>query len=308
MSTFEVKILGSSAAVPHFGRNHSAQILKIHNKTFLIDCGEGTQIQLKKRKIKVNRIHAIFISHLHGDHFLGLFGLISTMNIYGRKHDLDLFGPKGLKEFIELQIKITDTHFNYTINFIELNKTTSDCILETEKIEVLTIPLDHQIYCNGFLFREKSSLRKINFSQLPIYINDRQQFEDLKIGKDLFDSKGNIIVKNKEVTELAPLSRSYAYCSDTRYNEKIIDLIKNVSLLYHESTFLSELEERAFNTFHSTAQQAANIAKKAHVNQLLLGHFSARYTDIDDFLKESKQIFPNSQLAIEGSSWIVTNV
>jgi ribonuclease Z len=302
-----VKILGSSAAVPHFGRNHSAQILKIHNKTFLIDCGEGTQIQLKKRKIKVNRIHAIFISHLHGDHFLGLFGLLSTMNIYGRKHDLDLFGPKGLLEFIELQIQITETHFNYTINFTELNKDTSECLLETDKLEVLTIPLEHQIYCNGFLFREKSSLRKINFPKLPIFINDRQQFEDLRLGKDLFDPKGNLIVKNKEVTELAPRGRSYAYCSDTRYNEKIIDLIKGASLLYHESTFLSELEDRAFHTFHSTAQQAAHIAKKAQVNQLLLGHFSARYAEVEPFVEEAKEVFINSHLALEGTHWLVSN-
>ncbi len=297
--SFQLKILGSSSAVPAYGRNHTAQILQIYNNFYLIDCGEGTQLQLKKYKVKINKINAIFISHLHGDHFLGLFGLISTMSLLGRTKDLYVFGPRGLSDIITTQLKYSETILKFELIFETLGKDVNEEIFNFSNITVETIPLSHRIQCNGFLFREKPKPRKLIKEKLPELIT-KLQIADLKQGRDVLDDDGNVIYKNEDYTNAPAIARAYAYCSDTIYKEDIVPIIKNVDLLYHESTFLHEMLERAESTFHTTAHQAGLIAKMADVKKLIIGHYSSRYKDLTPFIEEAKAIFPDTDLAIDG--------
>jgi ribonuclease Z len=299
---FEIKILGSSSATPVYNRNPSSQLLNIDHDLFLVDCGESTQLQLNKYKIKFNKIDHIFISHLHGDHYLGLVGLISTMHLHGRKKDLYLYGPPGLDEIITLQFKYSETFLNYKIIFKALETEKVTIIFETDTLTVETIPLTHRIKCCGFLFREKPKRRRINKENLPSGLL-LQEIVELKNGKDILDENGKIKYKNEDYTLPPKKSRSYAYCADTIYTENFIPQIKNIDILYHESTFLHDLKLRALETYHSTAIDAATIALKANVKQLLLGHFSSRYKDIEPLLTEARTIFPNSYLAIEGETF-----
>lgn len=302
--SFSLKILGSSSAIPAYDRNHTAQILHIYNSLYLIDCGEGTQIQLKKYKVNFNKIVAIFISHLHGDHFFGLSPLISTMSLLGRDAPLKIHGPKGLAEIITIQLKYSESILNFPIEFIETNADNSpEVIYDENNLTVTTLPLEHRIACTGFLFREKSKPRRIN----PDIIGDfsNSQLKALKEGKDILASDGSIQVRNEEATLAPRKCRSYAFCSDTRYNEKLIPFLQNVDLLYHESTFLEKHADRAAVTFHTTAKQAASIAKQANVEKLLLGHFSTRYPKLDYFIEEASPIFANVALATEGSTFEV---
>jgi ribonuclease Z len=302
---FELKILGSNSASPVFNRHHTSQLLQIENELFLIDCGEATQNQLLKYKIKFNKINYIFISHLHGDHYLGLQGLISTMHLNGRKKELLIFGPPGLDEIITLQLKYSHTILSYKLVFHELDTTKIYKLLDLENLIVETIPLNHRIKCCGFLFREKPKRRRIKKEKIP----DDLPLLDivaLKNGQDIYRD-GILFLKNEDLTLPPKKSRSYAYCSDTRYDEGIIPQIKNIDLLYHESTFLDELKERAIQTYHSTASEAATIAKKAAIGTLILGHFSARYKEILPILEEAKPIFKNSFLAIEGETFIIAD-
>lgn len=300
---FELTILGSNSASPVYNRHQSSQLLQIENELFLIDCGEATQHQLIKYKIRFNRINYIFISHLHGDHYLGLAGLISTMHLNGRKKDLYIFGPPGLSEILMIQFKYSQTFISYKIIFQELDSSKSYTILQLENLTVTTIPLNHRISCCGFLFKENPKKRRINKDALP---PDTALLDiiALKNGEDIYKDN-QLFLKKEEVTFPARKSRSYAYCSDTRYTEDILPLISNVDLLYHESTFLDELKERAIETFHTTALEAATIAKKANAGQLILGHFSSRYKELEPLLEEAKPVFANSFLAIEGESFRV---
>lgn len=301
---FELTILGANAAIPAHGRFPTSQVLCIHHRYYLIDCGEGAQIQLFRYKIKINKIHAIFISHLHGDHYLGLMGLLNTMNLRGRTEPLYLYAPKGLQEIIILQLKYSYSILNYALYFEETNQEESVFLFEDEKVTVHTIPLLHRIPCCGFLFKEKAKDKNLIKEKIPTNLPIAGRIA-LKKGEDV--EYNNQILKNEEYTYSPNKSRSYAFCSDTIYlpSSPLIDIIQEVDLLYHEATFTQVHEKRAAQTFHSTGQQAALIAKEANVNQLILGHFSTRYYDLLPLLEEAQEIFPNSVLAIEGQTFSV---
>ena len=300
----KLTILGSCSAYPTLDRFTTSQILQINGKSFLIDCGEGTQIQLRNNKIKFNSIEDIFISHLHGDHFFGLPGLILTFNLLGREKPLNIYGPRGIKNIIISLLKIGNTWTNYKLNFTELDNPNSEIIYDKNDISITTIPLYHGIYTNGFLFRKKTSVHKLLVDKALSFGIDKTQFAGIKLGKDGISGDGSIIENIKLVEPLKP-DLTYAYCSDTLFNEKIIKQIKGCDLLYHESTFLKKHENFAKKTFHSTAEQAALIAKKSNVKKLILGHFSTRYKDLTLFLKESNSIFQNVDLALENKIFTI---
>lgn len=295
----KLNILGCYSATPRTITNPTAQVLEINNQMYLIDCGEGTQVQLRKHKIKFSRINHIFISHLHGDHFFGLIGLISTFSLLNRPNDLHIYGPKGIKDIILLQIKLSKSYTKYNLFFHELEAETSELIFEDDKITVHTIPLKHRVYANGFLFKEKPGLRRINIDAATEQNIDVCYFNKLKQGSDLKQANGNVI-KNETVTFDPLPTQSYAFCSDTVYNEEIIPLIEKVDVLYHESTFLEQDVEKCIPTGHSTAIQAATIAKKANVKHLILGHYSTRYANINLFKTEADTIFDQVHLADDG--------
>ena len=298
----KLTILGCYSATPRINTNPTSQVLEIRNHIFLIDCGEGTQVQLRKNKVKFNRIKHIFISHLHGDHYFGLVGLISTFRLLTREADLHIYGPKGLKEVITLQMKLSGSWTNYKLIFHELTSKSSEFIFEDDKVEVHTIPLDHRVYTNGFLFKEKEGERKLKIGAVEDAKIDVAYYRKLKQGFDVINEDGEL-VKNEDVTLTGKTPKSYAFCSDTAYNEAIVPIIKNVDALYHESTFLEKLAHLAIKTKHSTAKEAASIAKQAKVKTLILGHFSTRYDDTNDFVIEAKEIFDNVQLAEEGKTF-----
>ncbi|MBD1397178.1 ribonuclease Z [Pontibacter sp. JH31] len=301
---FELRILGSSSATPSANRHHTAQLLTIDNQYHLIDCGEGTQMQLMLYKIKHQRISNIYISHLHGDHYFGLAGLLSTMHLQGRQMPLHLFGPPGLSEILSLQLKYSGTNLCYKLIFHELDTTCYRKIYEDKKITVHTIPMEHRIPCCGFLFREKQKPRSLIKENLPGFLTPPQLVR-LKWGEDIMDEQGNILVRNALVTLEPKRSRSYAYCADSRYKPELITYLRGVDLLYHEATFTDDLRDRAHYTFHSTARQAAELAAAAQVRHLLLGHFSVRYKDLTPLLNEALEVFPKADLAVEGSIFCV---
>lgn len=298
---FELKILGSSSATPSPDRHHTAQALTLGNQINLLDCGEGTQMQLMRYKVKHQRICNIFISHLHGDHYFGLVGLLSTMHLQQRTAPLNIFGPKGLADILTLQFKYGGTQLPYPVNFIEVDPTIHHKIFEDKNLTVHSLPMQHRVPCCGFLFREKEKPRHLLKQKLPSFLTPTQLVR-LKAGEHIYNEQGDILVDNAEVTTSPKHSRSYAYCSDTRYKEDLLPYLHDVDLLYHEATFHSEHHQRAEYTFHSTASQAATLAQKAGVKRLLIGHFSARYKDLEPLLQEAQAIFPNTQLAIAGKT------
>lgn len=296
---FELLILGSSSASPTSERNPSSQLLNISERYFLIDCGEATQIQLRRFKAKFQAIDHIFISHLHGDHFFGLPGLLSSMHLLGRKQDITIYCPAELKNIIDVINKASQTTLNYTINWKFTGDTGTNLLFEDDKVEVYSFPLSHRIFCTGFLFKEKPLPRKIDKYKLEKLNISFADILLLKNGHDVVNGDGEKI-SNEDATLDPPPARSYAYCSDTIYSKKTADYVKEVDLLYHESTFLEDKADRAKKTFHSTAKQAAEVAKQANVKQLLLGHFSARYGDLKEFVNEAKPVFENCLLATDG--------
>ena len=295
----KLNILGCYSATPRINTNPTSQVLEINNHVFLIDCGEGSQVQLRKNKIKFARIKHIFISHLHGDHYFGLIGLISTFRLLTRETDLHIYGPKGLKEVITLQMKLSKSWTNYNLIFHELTSKKSELIFEDDKVEVFTIPLKHRIYTNGFLFREKEGERKLDMPAVLRSNINVAYYRKLKQGFDVKNEDG-VLIKNKTVTLDAQKPKSYAFCSDTAYNESIIPIIKEVDVLYHESTFLEKHAHLAEPTKHSTAKQAATIAQQADVGKLILGHYSTRYDDLNKFILEAQEIFEHVELAEDG--------
>ena len=295
----KLSILGCYSATPRIIAHTTSQVLETRGHVFLIDCGEGTQIELRKHKIKFNQIKHIFISHLHGDHYFGLIGLISTFNLLNRDTNLHIYGPKGLKEIITLQIKLANSWTNYKLIFHELHSSSSDLIFEDEKISVHTIPLDHRIYTNGFIFKEKPFNRKLDINKVEDLNIDKAYYRKLKQGEDVINEKGEII-RNELVTLLGRSTKSYAFCSDTAYCESIIPIIFGVDVLYHESTFLEEHANLCFKTKHSTAKQAATIALKANAKQLILGHYSTRYGSLNGFKSEASIIFNDVLLSDDG--------
>ncbi len=295
----KLTILGCYSATPRTLNNTTSQVLELGNHMFLIDCGEGTQVQLRKHKIKFNRIKHIFISHLHGDHFFGLVGLISTFRLLTRETDLHIYGPKGIKEVVTLQMKLADSWTNYNLIFHELTSHASELIFEDEKIEVHTIPLDHRIYTNGYLFREKEGPRKLLIHAVEEANIDVAYYRKLTQGFDVENEDG-ITIKNELVTKAGPKPKSYAFCSDTMYKEEIVPIIKDTDVLYHESTFLEKHAHLGPKTKHATAKEAATIAKLANVGTLLLGHYSTRYKGLNEFKEEAQEVFENVELCDDG--------
>jgi len=301
---FTFTILGSSSALPTSKRFTSAFVLNIHERFFLIDCGEGAQMQLRKYKIKLGRINHIFISHIHGDHVFGLFGLISSFNLLGRKNDLHIFGPPDLEHIIHSFLKDFYINLFFEIIFHPVNCTRSVRIYEDDKILVNSIPLKHRIPTCGFLFQEQPTwpnLKKDMIKKYNIPISKRQ---GIKEGDSFLMETGDI-VPNYELVIPAPKPKTFAYCSDTSYNEGILTQIKNVDLLYHEATFGSDLQELARETMHSTAGEAARLASKASVKKLVIGHFSARYKDLTPLLAEAQKVFNNTFIAEDGKVFTV---
>ena len=298
----KLTILGCYSATPRTFTNPTSQVLESKGHLFLIDCGEGTQVQLRKNKIKFSRINHVFISHLHGDHFFGLPGLISTFRLLGREKALHIHGPKGMKEAITMLLKLGDSWTNYPLIFHELESNESQVVFEDDHIVVRTIPLIHRIYTNGYLFQEKPAPRKLDIDAVEKWNIDRSQFQAIKNGADGIQEDGTLI-SNEDLTSVPPKTKSYAFCSDTKYNEAIIPLIRDVDTLYHESTFLETESHLCEKTKHTTAKQAAQIAHKANVGQLILGHFSTRYKSIELFKDEAQEIFPSVLLADDGKSF-----
>jgi ribonuclease Z len=297
---FSVTILGSNSALPSNGRHPTAQILSVKDHLILIDCGEGTQMQMAKYKIRSGKIEYIFISHLHGDHIFGLIGLISSYNLNHRQKPLTIFGPAGLEEIIQLQLQYSDIHLKYELCFRVIEPLNGRIIFDHPDFTVSTLQMNHRIPCCGFVFREKNILRKIKVEALERYRIPLEAIPALKEGRDYIAADGTLIA-NELITDNPPAERSYAFCTDTAYQEQIVPYISDCDLLYHEATFTADLYDRARETYHSTSEQAAMIAKKARVKKLIIGHFSARYENLNILLNEARAIFPHTYLAEEGA-------
>lgn len=294
---FAVTILGNNSALPAYDRHPSAQIVTIYDQLLLIDCGEGTQMQLSRYKIRRGKLNHIFISHLHGDHYFGLIGLISSMALLNREQPLHLFAPAGLEEIIQLQLKVASTTLPFPLIFHPLEN--EGIILEESKFTVETFKTQHRIPCWGFLIREKKDPRKVDKERAIQHHIPSLYYQSLKAGYD-YTAKDGSVIYNDQVTLPNSPARSYAYCADTLYDERLADIAKNVTMIYHEATYLNGMEERAAARFHSTTSQAATIALKANAGGLLLGHFSSKFEELHDYLKEALEVFPHTQLAIEG--------
>lgn len=295
----KLTVLGCYAATPRTFTNPTSQVLEMNNELFLIDCAEGTQVELRRNKVKFGKIEHIFISHLHGDHFYGLIGLISTFMLLNRKKELHVYGPKGIKDIITLQLKASKSWTNYPLYFHELCSKEPELILETQKVTVETIPLNHRIYANGYLFREQPGDRKLLMNEVQQYDIDVAYYKSIKKGKDAVLDDGSIIPNDKLTADPEP-PKSYAFCSDTAYHPQLVEQIKGVTALYHESTFLEKHAYLASPTGHSTAKEAAAIARAAEVKKLILGHYSTRYDAILPFKSEAEGVFPNVELSEDG--------
>ena len=295
-----VTILGNNSAIPAFDRNPTAQVLQMQDESFLIDCGEGTQMQMTRYRIKRSKINRIFISHLHGDHYFGLIGLITSMGLLGRTQDLHIHGPAPLQQIIKLQLDVASTKLPFPLHFHPF--ISEGIIVDDNKITVECFEVKHRIECWGFIFRQKKNPRKIDTDRVRSYEIPAAYYEHLQKGKD-YVTKGGTIIPNEEITIAAPRAKSYAYCADTLYHEELADKIKDVDLVYHETTYLKDLEERAAARYHSTTIQAANIAKKANAKKLIIGHFSSKYETLEAFLTEATEVFENTELALEGASY-----
>ncbi len=295
---FQTTILGSSAAVPTSLRHTTAQVLQYHNQRFLLDCAEGTQMQMRRFKIPLMKINHIFISHLHGDHFLGLPGLLFTYHLLGREKDIHIYSPPGMDEIIGVQYRLAQLQPSYAIRFHELHQGRQR-IYDDKRLFIETIEMDHRIPTFGFLIQEKERDRNILKSSIDRYKIPRDQMPEIKKGKDLITQNGRVI-PNEKITRTADQPRSYAFCSDTLYTEQFIDQIRGADLLYHEATFMQDKAGIARQKNHSTTAEAATLAKKAGVNKLLIGHYSARYKELQAFMEEAIKVFPNTILAQEG--------
>lgn len=295
-----VTILGNNSALPAHNRHPTAQVLQAEGQTMLIDCGEGTQMQMSAYKIKGNKIGHIFISHLHGDHYFGLIGLLSSLALNNRTNDIHIYAPEELQSVIRLQMKVSGADFPYQLYFHNLEK--EGIIFEDKKLSVECFRVKHRIECWGFLFREKKNPRKIDIQKVNDYNVPITFFENLHKGEDYINAE-NELIKNEILTVAAEPPKSYAYCADTAFYEPIAEKIKSADLVYHESTYLDEHSKKAGARFHSTSKQAALIAKKAGAKKLLLGHFSSQYEALDEFRNEAREIFENTEIAEEGACY-----
>jgi ribonuclease Z len=297
--TFSITILGSGAAIPTLKRNPSAHLLNINERLFLIDCAEGTQLQIRKYKIHFQRIGHIFISHLHGDHFYGLIGLLTSFHLLGRKEELHLYGHPMLKDIIDTQLEASGTTLIYQLIFHPLICKKKTRIFQNENVIVHAFPVEHSVPACGFLFTEKNNNRKIRKDVLNTIDIPYTEMSKIKKGKDFIDKKGKIY-KNEDLTIDPPRPRSYGYCTDTAYSESLVPYVRGCDILYHEATFMQDKIEDAHDKMHSTAMEAATIALKAGVRKLIIGHFSARYDDLQPMLAEARSVFPETYLANDG--------
>ncbi len=296
---FAVTILGSGAAIPTTDRNPTSHVVEVRNRILLLDCGEGTQVQLRKSGIRMQKISHIFISHLHGDHYFGLIGLVNTMHLLGRIQELHVHAIPRLKELIDLQLELSQTTLSYPLIFHPFDTDKSTIILDDGKITVTTVPLNHRVPTCGFLIREKLGPRSIRKDFVKKVKVPLDYFDRIKNGEDYTDEKGYVYL-NHLITENPPAPKSYAYCTDTAYSEEIIPIIRDCDLLYHEATFMEDKVADAHAKFHSTAREAATIAKKANVKKLVIGHFSARYQEVESLLAEAREVFPQTMLGQDG--------
>jgi ribonuclease Z len=297
-----VTILGNNSAVPAFDRHPTSQVVIMDGEKLLVDCGEGTQIQLIRYRIRRSKISHIFISHLHGDHYFGLAGLINTFNLLSHQQELHVYGPSPLQQIIEMQLHVADTTINFPLHFHTISG--EGLLVDNEKYSVSCFRTNHRIECYGFVFREKKRPRRLLPEKAVQYQVPTSFFERLTYGEDYIHQDGSV-VKNEWVTEEGPQPRTYAFCADTKYDESIIPHIRQADLIYHESTYLDNLQERAEARFHSTSKQAALIAQKAGVKKLLIGHFSSKYPELEEFEKEAREVFENTELALEGVTYRV---
>lgn len=294
---FAVTILGNNSAVPAFNRHPTSQVVTIDGNNYLVDCGEGTQIQMINYKIRRSKISHIFISHLHGDHYFGLIGLINSFGLLSHQQELHIYGPSPLKEIIELQLKVADTSLCYQLHIHHIDKAAT--LVDTDKLTIKCFPTNHRIECYGFSFTRKKQPRKLDPEKAKAFEIPFSFYERLKNGEDYLRKDG-MLIKNEMVTSAAEPGKMYAFCADTKYDESLIPHIKNADMIYHETTYLDNLRDRAETRFHSTTKQAALIAKKAGVKKLLIGHFSSKYDTLEEFEAEAKEIFPATELAAEG--------
>jgi ribonuclease Z len=299
---FGVTILGNNSALPAFNRHPTAQVVTLDDQLFLIDCGEATQMQLSRYKIRRSKINHIFISHLHGDHYFGLPGLLTSFGLLGRTHELHVYSPSTLKPIIDLMLKAADTVLPFDLHFHVLWE--EGIIVNEEKFSVECFKVSHRIECYGFIIREKKKPRRINREQVLKYGIPATFYERLKNGEDHTTKSGELL-KNEQLTVANTPGKSYAYCADTGYLESIADKAKNVSLMYHETTYLKDLENRAESRFHSTTIQAGKIATLTNAKRLIIGHFSSKYESLEPFLEETKEVFENTALALEGVTYLV---
>lgn len=301
--SFKLTVLGCSSATPTLFRHSSAQILNVNERLFLIDCGEGAQMQMRRFKIKFQRIDHIFISHLHGDHYLGLVGFLLTLHLLGRKNELHLYANENLKRIIDLQFEVSETTLQYPLIFHAIEDKEPMLLYDDDNISVQTIPLLHRIPTTGFLFKEKikkPKIRKEIMSNLSVPV---EAYKEIINGSDFIDTLTGRVYKNKELTLQPANAVSFAYCSDTGYTESYLPLINKVDLLYHEATFMHDKISHAREKYHCTSIDAANIALKASAAKLLIGHFSARYDDLTPLLEEAQSVFKNTLLAEEGLTY-----
>jgi len=299
---FAVTILGNNSAVPAFNRHPTSQVVTLNGSNYLVDCGEGTQIQLINYKIRRSKISHIFISHLHGDHYFGLIGLINSLGLLNHQQELHVFGPSPLKEIIELQLKVADTKLPFAMHLHTITQATT--LLDDDNVNVKCFRTNHRIECYGFAFAEKKQLRKLNPEKAKEFEIPAVFYERLTAGDD-YIRKDGVVIKNEMVTIPGVPGRVYAFCADTKYDESLIPHIKGADMIYHETTYLDNLRERAEARFHSTSKQAAEIAKKAAVKKLLIGHFSSKYDVLDEFETEAREVFENTELALEGVAYQV---
>jgi ribonuclease Z len=297
-----VTILGNNSAVPAFDRHPTSQVVTLDGNNYLIDCGEGTQIQMINYKIRRSKISHIFISHLHGDHYFGLVGLINSFSLLSHQQELHVYGPAPLQEIIEIQLRVADTRLCYPLHFHAISG--EQVLVDNEKIEISCFPTQHRIECYGFIFKEKRKPRKLIVESMKENNVPHHMYERIREGEDFVTSAGEVI-KNEWLTIPAPKGKVYAFCADTKYNESMIDYIRNADMIYHETTYLDHLRERAELRFHSTTRQAAMIAQKAGVKKLLIGHFSSKYDTLEEFEREAREVFINTELALEGVTYKV---
>ena len=302
--SFKLQILGSGSATPMVGRHPTAQVLAVGEGRYLLDCGEGTQLRLLEHRRRFSTLRVVFISHLHGDHFLGLFGLLSTMSMQGRQEPLLVVGPWGIEEMVTAVGLHSQMQPGYAITFQPIDTEAHAVVYEDALVRVRSLPMRHRVPCAGYLFEEQPRRARLLKERLPATLS-AAELSQLAQGHDLPATPDRPALRHADVSEPAPAPRRYAFCSDTLYQPALAELVRGVDLLYHEATFLDELRERATITHHSTARQAAELACAAGVGQLLIGHFSSRYRQTEAHLLEARALFPNTLLASEGLEVVI---